>query len=544
MAFIRIGLLTIFMAIAVDTACAQTIYYPAQSSQLLKATAADMALLLNKSMHSTSLNSSPYTIMPTTGIILSYDSTITGNQSCRVESDGSSYIRFKAPQDNGLVYGIYQYLHQSGFRFYQPGTIWEIIPSLTSAYSKIDTIYNSKWAYKSWFISGGCNRWAMDNNNDYGWDTYYGENGHNWALYQRRNGMTGNYRFAGHRGDIMSGSYLSTIQNNPCYVACFNGSRLAGGSSVPDIHSNPAMQLWSNAIDQQYTTFRNAIFSNPTLYVNYYRNFNYNFGNIGIEVPDGAQWGNSTDNGTCGNATYPKASDQHFTLANFTAQRLTQSFPGKQFQLYAYSSHADVPSSGISINDNIDVQVIPTAFQNESSPKGLMNRWYNKKKSVSEYHYLNIPQWGGETPMFYLEDLNAALNRAIEKNSQGIVWEASPAKFASLPFLMAANEKLIAKTELDVTLRNFSNDMFGAAANTVYRLLKLWSDDKTISAGNFINDNQYKIPLYLQLLADADKATQNESAVIKERISELKVYMHYMVLYYDWLNDKIGRAHV
>ena len=291
MAFIRIGLLTIFMAIAVDTACAQTIYYPAQSSQLLKATAADMALLLNKSMHSTSLNSSPYTIMPTTGIILSYDSTITGNQSCRVESDGSSYIRFKAPQDNGLVYGIYQYLHQSGFRFYQPGTIWEIIPSLTSAYSKIDTIYNSKWAYKSWFISGGCNRWAMDNNNDYGWDTYYGENGHNWALYQRRNGMTGNYRFAGHRGDIMSGSYLSTIQNNPCYVACFNGSRLAGGSSVPDIHSNPAMQLWSNAIDQQYTTFRNAIFSNPTLYVNYYRNFNYNFGNIGIEVPDGAQWG-------------------------------------------------------------------------------------------------------------------------------------------------------------------------------------------------------------------------------------------------------------
>lgn len=538
MAFIRIGLLTLFMAIAMGKTVAQTIYYPAQSSQLLKSTAADMAMLLKKAIPSGQFTISPYTAMPPNGIILSYDSTVSGNQSCRVQSDGSSTIRFKAPQDNGLVYGIYQYLHQSGFRFYQPGTIWEIIPTLSSPYQMIDTLYSGQWKYKSWFISGGCNRWAMDQNNEYGWDTYYGENGHNWALYQRRNGMAGNNRFAGHRGDIMTGNYMTSIQSNPCYVASFNGSRVANSSSVPDILSNASMQLWSNAIEQQYTGFRNAVFSNPALYVNYYRNFNYYFGCIGIEVPDGARWGNSADNGQCGNTNYPSASDQHFTLARHTAEKLSQSFPGKQLQLYAYSSHADVPSSSINIPDNIDVQVIPAAFQNESSPKGLMNRWYNKKKAISEYHYLNIPQWGGETPMFFLDDLNATLNRTIERRSQGIVWEASPAKFASLPFLFAANEKLQKNTSVEESLKQFCTNLFGSSANTIQTLLKWWSDDRTVSGGNFISDNRYKIALYLQLLDEASRQSRNDAPVIRERISELKAYLHYMVLYYDWIGDK------
>jgi len=538
MAFIRIGLLTLFMAVAMGKTIAQTIYYPAQSSQLLKATAADLAMLLKKAIPTVQFTTSPYTQMPPNGIILSYDSTVSGDQSCRVQCNGTSMIRFMAPQDNGLVYGIYQYLHQSGFRFYQPGTIWEIIPSLSSPYQLTDTIYAGQWKYKSWFISGGCNRWAMDQNSEYGWDTYYGENGHNWALYQRRNGMSGANRFAGHRGDIMTGNYMTAIQNNPCYVASFNGSRQANSSSVPDIHSNASMQLWSSAIEQQYASFRNAIFSNPALYANFYRNFNYYFGCIGIEVPDGARWGNSTDNGQCGNTNYPSASDQHFTLAGFTAQKMNEKFPGKQLQLYAYSSHAGVPSSSISIPDNIDVQVIPTAFQNESSAKGLMNRWYNKKKSVSEYHYLNIPQWGGETPMFFLDELNATLNRAIEKKSQGIVWEASPAKFASLPFLFAANEKLQSNTGVDESLHQFCNNLFGSSANTIYSLLKWWSDDRTVSGGNFITDNRYKLPLYLQLLDEADRLVRNDAPVIKERIAELKAYLHYMVLYYDWISDK------
>lgn len=539
MAFIRFCFVTGVLALCMFSTRAQIISYPIQSSQMLKATAEDAAMLLQKAIPGSQFYLQTTSSIPPTGIILIYDSTITDNQSCKVESDGITFIKFSASQDNGLCFGIYQYLHNLGFRFYQPGSIWEIIPSLSTAYKKTDTTYSTNYKYKSWFISGGHNRWIMDNNTSYGWDTYFGDNGHTWALYQRRNGMTGGYRFAGHRGDIMTANYLATLQNNPCYVASYDNSRQASTRSVPDVNNDAAMHLWSNAIEQKYTQFKNTIFGNTILYANQYRNFNYNNGLVGIEVPDGPQWGNSTDNSSCNNNTgYPKESDQNIRLANFTAQKINAVYPDKNFQVYAYSSHADVPSSSISINNKIDIQVISTAFQSESSSKGLLNRWYNKSNNISEYHYLNIPQWGGETPMFYLQDLKETLQRIKDKKGQGVVWEASPAKFSSLPFLLAANSNLINNIPVENSLRDFCDDMFAGAANSIYKLLQLWSDDKTIAAGSFMKDNKYRIPLYLQLVNDAVQQTKNAAPVVKERIGELKAYLHYMVLYYDWFFDQ------
>ena len=543
MAFIRKYLIVTAIAVffCFNTK-AQTVYYPVNSSSLLRSTVQDIAGLLGHAIGSTDLNMLEYSIVPVTGIIFVYDSTIADNQSCKVEGNGSSVLRFTAAQDNGLVFGIYRYLEELGYKFYQPGSVWEIIPSLNTIYSSINKTYTSPYKYKSWFISGGHNRWIMDDNDNYGWDTYYGQNGHNWALYQRRNGMLGAYRFAGHRGDIMTGNYFSTIQNNPCYVACYDGSRIATTQSVPDVNSNAAMQLWSNEIEKRYTEFRNIIFGNKILYADYYRNFDFNNNRIGIEVPDGSQWGNSKDNSGCTNNNYENESSQNFTLANFTAQKLNAIYPGKHLQLYAYSSHADIPSANISINSNIDIQVVPTAFQNESSAKGLLNRWYSRSNNISEYQYMNISQWGGETPMCYLGDLKNTLQRLKEKNSQGILWEASPAKFSSLPFLWAANKNLTNKKDVDSSLNEFCINMFGPASASINKLLHQWSDDNTITIGDFIQDNKYKLPLYFQLMNVAVAQTQNSPAIIKQRVRELKAYLHYMVLYYDWLFDQRSNA--
>lgn len=51
----------------------------------------------------------------------------------------------------------------------------------------------------------------MDNYANYGRDIYFSENGHNLSLYQRRNGMIGEYGFTRRRGDIMNTNY--TIKN-------------------------------------------------------------------------------------------------------------------------------------------------------------------------------------------------------------------------------------------------------------------------------------------------------------------------------------------
>jgi Secretion system C-terminal sorting domain len=514
---------------------AQTVYYPARSSQLMKATAQDAALLLQKAIPGSQFNIQEYSSMPSTGVILIYDSTITDNQACRVKSNGYNVIKFTAAEDNGLHFGIYQYLHQLGFRFYQPGSVWEIIPALSSAFKNTDTVFSCSYKYKTWFVSGGHNRWIMDNTTVYNWDNYLGENGHNWALYQRRNGMLGSAGFRGHRGDIMNGDYLSTLQNNPCFVANFNGSRQANVQSVPDIYNTAAKQLWANTIEQKYTQYKTNIYSNPVGYTNIYRNFQYYNKHIGIEVPDGSLWGNTKANDACGAVDYPKESDQQFTLANFTAEKIMGKYPDKHFQLYAYSTHADVPSASITINKNIDIQLIPTVYQMESSTNGLRNRWYNRSANVSEYQYLNLSNWSGETPYFKWDDLKATLQIAKDKKSQGVMWEASPAKFGSLPFLLAANRYLKDDIAVDSTLHEFCNDMFDAANNTVYKILQMWGDEKTTIS-------KYKMELYIQLLNSAVQQTQNAPDVVKQRIRELKAYLHYMVMYFDLANDDQNKS--
>lgn len=535
MAFIRCCLFfAATILLTVQLQAQTTVWYPVQASQLLKSTAEDAAMLLQRAGNNISVSFQQYSALPSSGFILKYDSSVTDNQACKVVCLGNK-ITFSAAEDNGLVFGVYQYLRQLGFRFYQPGTIWEMVPVLASPYKNIDTVFTSSFTYKSWFISGGHNRWIMDNNTNYGWDIYFGQNGHNWALYQRRNGMLGKNRFAGHRGDIINGSYLQTLQNNPCYVACYNNSREASTQSVPDVNNAAAKLLWANAIEQKFTQFKNTVFSNTTTYANYYRNFKYQYGNISIEVPDGARWGNSNDNSCDMSGNYASASNQQFTLANSTAEKIIAVHPTSKMQAYAYATHAALPD--VAIHNKIDVMVIPSAFQNESSTKGLMNKWYNKHPNVSEYHYMNIAQWGGEAPMFFSNELKNTLARLKEKASQGIVWEASPAKFASLPFLLAANNDLVKNQSYDASLQEFCQNLFGSASSTIYTLLKTWSSDEVITNGNFIQDNRYKIPYYLQLLKTAQTQVANDAPVVKQRLQELKAYLHYLVLNYNWLTD-------
>lgn len=540
MAFIRCTLVAVAILLCIQVK-AQTVYYPAGASTLLKETAADMAGLLQKATgRPTPVQ--PYTSMPSSGIVFIYDSTVTGNQTCKINGNANGYLTLAAVQDNGLVYGAYHYLYLLGFRFYQPGEAWQLTPSLSNPFTNLQITVSGNYKYAGWFISGGHNRWAMDNSTDYNWDIYFGKNGHAWALYQRRNGMGGAHRFAGHRTDIITGNYLTQLQSNPCYVACYNGNRTAGLQSVPDLNNNNAVHLWANTIAQQYTQYRNTILGNPTLYANQYRNFAYNSQLVGLEAPDGAQWGNSADNGTCISSAYPSASDQQFTLTNAAVAKINGQYPNAAFQCYAYSSHANVPSSHINISNRLDVQVIPTAFQAESSTKGLLNRWYNRHGNISEYHYLNIPQWGGETPMLHKAELEQTLDRLREKNGQGIVWEASPAKFASLPYLLAANSKMQQGISVDSTLKEFSNQLFGPSAAMVYQLLQLWGDEQAVTNGDFIADNKYKLPLYLHLVNTAAQQATNAPVVVQERMAELKAYLHYMVLYYNWLADQ--RSHI
>ncbi|MFM2360572.1 MAG: hypothetical protein RLY16_2565, partial [Bacteroidota bacterium] len=472
MANIKNLFLTLTFVLTVFIGQSQTIVLPNLASNALRSTAEDVASLLNRATAN-----QHYSVTTTSAanaaFLLIYDTTITNNQTCKVQRINNQLV-FRAAEDNGLIFGLYQYLHQLGFKFYQPGSIWEVIPALSQTLITRDTTYSSAFVYKTWFISGGYQAWKMDNQTQYFWESYGGENGHQWAQYQRRNGMLGANRFNGHRGDLMGGDYLQTLRDNPCYVANYNGSRTANVQSVPDVNNAQAMQSWSEAIRKQYAQYTQIVSNNPTIYPDLSHSLKYNYQHVGIEVPDGALWAN-TVGGSCNNGNLLSESDQQFKLANNTANDLLQSFAGKRFQVYAYDAHANTPAAAIGVHPALDVQVVPTAFQFETSSKTLLKRWYTASTHVSEYHYLNIPQWSGETPSFHLTSLKQTLQRLTEQRSQGIVWEAGVSKFATLPYLLAANNQLLYQQPVDQTLENFCTDMFGNAAPAVLQLLKAWS---------------------------------------------------------------------
>lgn len=535
MAFIRKCIVIAMAVFCVLFTNAQTICYPVHSSTLLKSTAGDVAILLQKAIPGSLFTTGAYSGLPQSGFIFVYDSTITGNQACRVESDGLNFIKFTAAEDNGMCFGVYQYLQQLGFHFYLPGSIWETIPLLTTPYKKTDSIYSFRFKYNGWSISGGYNQWVMDKNYNAGWGSYTGVNGYNWSLYQRHNGMTGQYGFSGHNSNIITGSNITTWQNNPCYIASHNNSRVVNSMSVPDVNNTFAKDLWASTIEQKYTAYRTSVLNNPNALINQYRSLNTSNYNVGIEVTDGAQWGNTKDNSGCNNDGYAKESDQSITLANYTAQKIGSKYPDVRFQVYAYSTHADIPSANMPINEKLDIQLVPEVYQNLTSTNGLRNRWYNRTKNLSEYNYLNLSGWSGETPSLDLDGLKATLQIVKDKKSQGLVWEASPAKFASLPFLLAANQNLQNNISVDSTLMEFCSSMFTEAGKTVYSLLQLWADNKKLAGGI---SNGYKLPLYFELINKADLQIAQEPEIVKARLRELKAYLHYTALYYDWAGDQ------
>jgi len=85
MAFIRNCVITavIVFCISLNTK-AQTVYYPARSSQLLKATAADAAMLLQKAIAGSKFITQAYTTMPLTGVVFIYDTSKQWGQSNKI----------------------------------------------------------------------------------------------------------------------------------------------------------------------------------------------------------------------------------------------------------------------------------------------------------------------------------------------------------------------------------------------------------------------------------------------------------------------------
>jgi hypothetical protein len=488
-----------------------TIHYDSlNSQQTLGPEAKDLAYLLGLS------TGAGYTVSwdsanASTGILLDIDPTLVGYRAHQglVAGNGINQLKISSTTSDGVRYALYRWLQTQGFKFYAPDSLYQVIPTMATPFVNIHQMYTTQYAYRGWFGSGYLPPSQLDTNSQLIAD---------WNLYQARNNMSNEYGFGGHN-ETWYQADSAFLVNNPCYIAERDSSRQLLVNSVPDVNVPDAMYHWARylfALDSAYSAAYNLSPNNYFL--------------KGIETPDGSRWGNTSVITTCepgaSSGTYPSASTQAFTLANYVTDyyQSQYSYPFRTI-MYAYGEAADTPA--VAINPLLDVMVVG-AFGGINSLVELANRWKLKHPHTFEYDYINLPDQTMQMPFLSTRYYAATHNRLRVNQSRGIFYESTFSKFASIPYLYAFQRYMEDETPIPTSLDNYFVDMYGPAHNKVQELFEAWSNPYRLTSGNYLADNQHRLPLYLKLINEADNLVSDP--LIKHRINDLKAYAHYMVL--------------
>src|SRR5690606_30179392 len=172
--------------------------------------------------------------------------------------------------------------------------------------------------------------------------------------------------------------------------------------------------------------------------------------------------------------------------------------------------------------------IIPYAFQNVAEPEQYIEMWHQKmnKRPMGIYDYWNITQWSSDVPQFNINAIPQKLRLWKKYNINTINLESTNAKGPmGHAFWLASQMMWDTDQSFEELYSEFLTKSFGPAANDIKRMYDRWSKNY---------QGSMDAPLSLQDLSKASSKTNDP--VIQMRISELKAYVHYLLLYYDYIN--------
>ena len=486
-------------------------YYGQFDTKLL---AEDLASLLQKA---TGKIFTPLAYQPgaVKGIFLLIDSTTTiaGNETGVINSDGKNFIRITARYTTGISYAMYSWLEQLGFHFYLPGDEWTIIPSLPAIFNKkiIDQIYKPYFRLRMFSASGSIFPVkGLDEDR---------QNGKAWIKWYQRNRMGCDYiQIGGHIGEAFNIAHRKEIEKDSLILASVNGKRAYNVSGKLDPTYKIGVNLFTDWIVDQFKKEQSS-FPSFLPFKKYYT----------VDAGDGLDYCHTPG---C-EAQFKSVSDQVFSIANEAAKKIKITDARAGVSTLAYGERADTPS--IHIEPNVHVMVVPTAFQSTSTYAELMKRWARKSKNISVYEYLNIGVWAMDKPFFNMDQYFNTLQFLKSLNIEGGEYETSLSKFAS-----GIQQYFILKflcdpyASVDHLLDEFCKNNFGNAVSPVKKLFKEWYFSNVHLQTNYDYPSFYEDELgrFIQYIIEAENATSLTTAE-KYRIEELKAYTIYLCKYYE-----------
>lgn len=464
----------------------------------------------------------PYDGKSQTGIFLLLDSTkkSLANEAAIVNSDGKTFLKIEARYATGISYAAYTYLEKAGFKFYLPGSKWTVVPQMSTAF--MGKITNEQWKpyfkVRTFFLSG-----AMKQVKDL---DPAGNNFKEWNTWYRRNRMGSEYIvMGGHIGEIFNLEHQKEIEKDSMILAPVNGRRSYNTEGKLDPTYEKGVNLFLNWIVQQYKNDNRVVPS--YIPVKKYQS---------VDPGDALNYCHSPE---C-IKKFGSVSNQVFSVANRAAVKFKTIYPGAGVNLYAYTERADTPS--IKIEDNVHVCIVAGAFQNVSTPAGLINKWAKKTKHTSIYDYLNICVWNKDHPFFNLGKYFDYLNFVKKSQVEGFTYESGGSTL-SAALIQYFVLKYLCDPYADVKKEfdSFCKDIFGNAAEPVKKILQEWyfSEEKTGHTYDHTTFNETEIGRYVQLVQQASN-TSGLLDIQKERIFELKAYIVYLAKYYELRGDIEG----
>ena len=482
----------------------QVIYIPSGISNTVSESITDMAYWLEKgSGKHFQIIAGTATVKNGIQLLPLDKSTVSADVKKQLNKDGQSFFLnvdganaaiIIGTGTNSYINGIYTFLQELGFRWYMPGDTWAIVPQLNKVNLKINQVYKPDFRNRSYFGTGGTTGIpGVDPQNTFQKD---------FDIWNRRNRINSDFQDKGHMAEGFYQAYQKELNSHPEY-SCHNKVNPYGRINISNDAVVKLFIAW--AIQQVNPQNRFSI--------------------IGVEPADGS--GGPDD---CLPSNMPGIknwSDKYFWLANKVAQAAKEKGLDNLVELYAYSSHVAPP--GFELHENVYPIIIPYAFQNLTSPEEFITLWQKKMngRAMGIYDYWNITQWSSDLPQFNIYSISQKLRLWKQNNITTINLESTNAKGPMGHAFWLATQ-LMWNTDLsfESLYSQFLTQCFGPAAPDIKRMYDRWS---------IKYQGAMDVALSLNDLASA--ASKTTDTAIQKRISELKAYVHYLKLYYDYQQE-------
>lgn len=272
-----------------------------------------------------------------------------------VKTSGDS-LQIFGRSDLALQHGMFELLHQMGYRQYFPMKSWELVPRHTRLSLDLNIRTEPKFRERRLFFA---------------YDLWPEERvlAEHW---KRVNRLNDSYELAtNHVFQAVITKYKVQFEKNPQMLSLVDGQRQGPGLCL----SNPEVR---RLVGDYALTYAELTSETNT---------------VSVEPADGSSWCQCSE---CLKLGTP--SDRLVLLANEVGERLQKDYPQKRVAFLSYNFHGPPPSYNRLKYDQV-VTVAGGFFRGSSTLNGNLLGWSAKGAgSLGVYEYLQVFQWGENLP--------------------------------------------------------------------------------------------------------------------------------------------------